>query len=98
MKQNKAKRNIRILGVLFVGFMLISIGTNVYKTIKYKHEISIAQTENSKLKKEEEELNNEIKKLKDKNYIQSYVSGTIFSTEKGTSVYVLPKGKENAPE
>lgn len=98
MKQKQKVRYLRIASCLIVIFMIVSIGSNIYKTFKYKYDIQSAQTENKKLKQEKEDLDNEIAKLKDKNYLQSYVSGTIFSTEKGTSVYVLPKAKDKAPD
>ena len=93
----KRSRNIKIVGIVIIVLMLVGIGNEVYNTIRLNYEISVAQKENDQLKKESEELQNEVKKLKDKNYIQSYVSGTIFSTEKGTSIYVLPED-EKAPE
>lgn len=96
MKKNKSARNIRIIGLVLVMFMVVNIGLEVYNTIRTKYEISVAQKENNELKKEAEKLSNEVTKLKDDSYIQSYVSGTIFSTEKGTTIYVLPKDK--APE
>lgn len=96
MKKKQSVNKLRIIGVVFVAAMLFSIGSDVVTTIKTKYEIKQAQQENDKLKKESADLKNEVSKLKDENYIQSYASGIIFSTEKGTEVYILPKDK--APE
>lgn len=72
------------------------IGSQLYTTIKTNFDLKNAGTLNKNLKDESTRLDNEIIKLKDKNYIQTYVSGTIFSTEKGTSIYVLPEDKTPA--
>ena len=93
MKTKKATRNLRIIGLGIILFMLFNIGVEVYHTFKTKYDITVAQKENDKLKKESENLKNEVAKLKDNNYLQSYVSGTIFSTEQGTTIYVLPEDK-----
>jgi len=97
MKNKTAKRNIRLIGFVLAIVMIIAIGRELYDTISINYRISVAQAENEQLAKESERLQNEVKKLQDDNYIQSYVSGTIFSTEKGTSIYVLPED-EKAPE
>lgn len=96
MQKKKSVNKLRVVGLVFAFGMIFSIGNDVFKTFKTKYEISQAQSENDKLKQESQNLKNEVSKLKDDSYIQSYVSGTIFSTEKGTEVYILPKDK--APE
>ncbi|MDF9867703.1 cell division protein FtsB [Bacilli bacterium PM5-3] len=97
MNKRKSARYIRIIGIVISVIFLAMIVNEVYTTINLKYNISLAESENQELKKESEKLQNEVKKLKDENYIQTYVSGTIFSTEKGTSIYVLPED-EKTPE
>ncbi|MDR3214964.1 MAG: septum formation initiator family protein [Bacilli bacterium] len=94
---NKRNPYLRTIIVFIIVFMLFSIGQQVFTSFKTKYDLVNAKQENSKLKKEAQNLDNEIIKLKDKNYIQTYVSGTIFSTEKGTSIYVLPE-EDKTPE
>ncbi|MDL2211310.1 septum formation initiator family protein [Erysipelotrichaceae bacterium OttesenSCG-928-M19] len=96
MKKSNATRNIRLIAAVVAIVLLVNIGLEVYSTIKTKYDISVAQKENTQLKEEAENLKNEVAKLKDESYIQSYVSGTIFSTEKGTTIYVLPE--DETPE
>lgn len=99
--QFKFKLNaVNVIMLVLVAYMGISIIGEVGQTINLKLSINNTKKQNNDLKKETESLNNEVNKLKDEDYIQSYVSGTIFQTEKGTNVYLLPDEKEsnNAPE
>ncbi|MDR1782194.1 MAG: septum formation initiator family protein [Bacilli bacterium] len=90
---SKNNRLLRIVLIVVIIMMIYSIGNQFVTTIKTKIDLNNAKQTNQKLKDESTRLDNEIIKLKDKNYIQTYVSGTIFSTEKGTSIYVLPEDK-----
>lgn len=85
---------IRIIGlVIFVG-MIGAIGYEVFSTVKTSYQISQAKEEQKELKSEKKALKKEISKLKDENYLQSYVSGTIFSTEQGATIFILPEQEE----
>lgn len=74
--------------------MTFSILSEIYSTISLTLNISQASSENLKLKEAQDELKKEVRKLKDNNYLQSYVSGKNFVTEKGSNVYILPKSKD----
>lgn len=97
MKKQKSVNKLRIIGIVFVVAMLFSIGSEIVKTFQIKMSINEATIENKKLKEESQNLKNEVSKLKDKKYMQTYASGSLFITEKGTEVYFLPKD-EKAPE
>ena len=88
---------IRIIALIGVVVMIGMIGYEVFSTIKTSYEITQAKNEQKELEGEKQDLKNEISKLKDENYLQSYVSGTIFSTEKGTTIFILPE-QEETPE
>ena len=95
------KRKIKPINVIFLSAMCLMLLFNIVQeistTFKVKYDISQADKQSVELKEEHEKLKKEVYKLSDENYIQSYVSGTIFSTEKGTNVYILPD-KEAASE
>lgn len=94
---NKKKKQLNILRLIIlivIIFMVFNVGFEVFNTFANKHKISTAKIENEKLKSEAKELENRIVKLNDDKYIQSYVSGTLFSTDKGTTVYVIPKEED----
>lgn len=95
---NKRQKSIlRILTLAFALFMIGTIGFEIFSTIETNISISQAKKEQLALKEEEENLKNEVAKLNDEKYLQSYVSGTIFSTEKGTTIFILPD-QEEMPE
>ncbi|WP_423363653.1 FtsB family cell division protein [Mycoplasma sp. P36-A1] len=95
----RVKQISRVVLLTFMAFMVLNISSDLFSTVQLKHALSKANTENEQLKTETDTLNNEVTKLKDDEYIQSYVSGTMFSTEKGTTVYILPDDEsESAPE
>lgn len=94
------KKNIMFvkgLAVIAVFIMVANIGYEVFSTIRTTYSISQAKKEQAQLKGEETKLQNEVAKLNDEKYLQSYVSGTIFSTEKGTTIFILPD-QEETPE
>ena len=96
--KNKAKiRYIRLIGLVFVVFMIFGIAREIYQTIRINHQINQAKQENKELLEEAIRLENEIKRLEDENFIQTYVSGTIFATGGGTTIYVLPR-EDETPE
>ena len=95
--KNKNAVVIRIIALIGVVAMIGMIGFEVFSTIKTSYEITQAKNEQKELEGEKQDLKNEISKLKDENYLQSYVSGTIFSTEKGTTIFILPE-QEETPE
>lgn len=93
-KKIKQLNILRVMSLIIIVFMVVSIIFEVANTFSSKQKIEVAKIENDKLQKEAKELENRIVKLNDEKYIQSYVSGTLFSTEKGTTVYVMPKDKD----
>lgn len=90
----KPKQIIKLALVLIAFFMVVNIFNDVLTTFKVKNDIKQGHRENEKLKKEKVSLEKEIIKLNDDKYLEAYVSGTIFSTEKGMSVYILPKDED----
>lgn len=90
----KVKQIIRIGIICIAFFMVVNIFSDVVSTFKVSTKIKQVKQENNDLKKEKDALEKEILKLNDDKYLEAYVSGTIFSTEKGMNVYVLPKDKD----
>lgn len=90
----KPKQFIRLALVLIAFFMVFNIFSDVWTTIQVKSQIKQAKHDNHELNQEKDSLEKEIIKLNDDKYLEAYVSGTIFSTEKGMSVYVLPKEED----
>lgn len=90
----KPKQIIRLALMLIAFFMVFNIFSDVWTTIQVKSQIKQAKHDNHELNKEKDSLEKEIIKLNDDKYLEAYVSGTIFSTEKGMSVYVLPKDED----
>lgn len=93
---NNLVRNIKIIAVMVILGMTFSIVSEIYSTISLSFGISQASSENAKLRKDQDELRKEVQKLKDNNYLQSYVSGKNFVTEKGSNVYILPKSNDKS--
>lgn len=91
---NNVVRNIKIVALMVILGMTFSIVSEIYSTISLSYNISQASSENTKLKQAQDELRKEVQKLKDNNYLQSYVSGKNFVTEKGSNVYILPKSNK----
>lgn len=95
---NNVVRNIKIVALMVILGMTFSIVSEIYSTISLSYNISQASSENTKLKQAQDELRKEVQKLKDNNYLQSYVSGKNFVTEKGSNVYILPKSNKEAKD
>ena len=90
----KFKQFIRISILLIGFFMVVNIISDVVNTVNVSIKLKQGNQENKKLKEEKDTLEKEVIKLNDDKYLESYVSGTIFSTEKGMNVYVLPKDSD----
>jgi len=91
MKKKNATKYIRITVILIGIYMIFSISREAIRTVHLYYSINQASQESDRLKEETTRLNNEVLRLKDDDYIQSFVSGTIFQTREGTSVYILPE-------
>jgi len=91
-KQTLNKKSIiRIAMLAFSVYMIFSIGSEVFRSARLYYNLSQTSKENERLIEETNRLNNEVLRLQDEDYIQSFVSGTIFQTREGTSVYILPE-------
>jgi len=85
---------LRVCVLALVGYMIVSVANEMFTTARLYYNINHANIENEALQEETDRLNNEVLRLKDDDYIQSFVSGTIFQTREGTSVYILPDRNE----
>lgn len=98
-RKRRAFNNVSIIRITFLAVFLamaISVVNELYKTIELNIQIEKANEEHAVLLDESNELENQIAKLQDKDYLQSFVSGRTFVTQEGSNVFILPN--ENAPE
>jgi len=88
---------LRVIAVLIAVYIVGSVATELFRTARLYYSINQATTINQQLQEDTARLNNEVLRLQDEEYIQTFVSGTIFQTQEGTSIYILPE-RNNAQD
>lgn len=92
-KKKKLRKNILFLPVSIVVVSLIFVyAINYYvQIVKTEKETKLAETRLLTLKKQELKLNNDIKKLKDPEYLEKYLREKYHYSKEGEYIIKIPK-------
>ena len=98
LRERKHKRHMRrrIAGILaiscfFVSGFAINIWTNTQTISQMEHEKKEAQNELKLVEKEQENLNNQIKKLEDEDYVAKVARSQYYLSEENEIIFSLPE-------
>jgi len=101
LRKRKQKRHMRrrIVGILFVGGFFVSgfainIWTNTQTISQMEEEKTEARTELKLVEKEQAELNGQIKKLENEDYVAKVARSQYYLSEENEIVFSLPEDNE----
>ncbi len=80
--------------VLMSGFMLYSVGMEVYTTFRLHQELAEVKAKLQEVQDENTYLTNEKTKLQDPDYVQSYARGNYMLTKDGEQIFYLPENTD----
>ena len=96
LRPKKAVRNG--LNLILLGlsvFMLYTVGTEAYTTIRLKQQLNTAQSQLTGLETENATLTQQKEKLLDPDYVRSYARAAYMLSKEGEQIFYLPKAEES---
>jgi cell division protein DivIC len=91
-KAVKQISNLILLGLSV--FMLYTVGTEAYTTIRLRRELTFAQNLLSGLESENATLTQQKEKMLDPDYVRSYARAAYMLSKEGEQIFYLPKPEE----
>jgi cell division protein DivIC len=96
----KPKKGVKQLMNLILlslsAFMLYTVGTEVYTTIRLRQQLSIAQGQLNGLETENAALTQQKEKLLDPDYVRSYARAQYMLSKEGEQIFYLPKPDDSS--
>jgi cell division protein DivIC len=77
-------------------FMLYTVGTEVYTTIRLRQQLSLAQSQLNGLETENAALTQQKEKLLDPDYVRSYARAQYMLSKEGEQIFYLPKPDDSS--
>ncbi|MGB7594876.1 MAG: septum formation initiator family protein [Erysipelotrichaceae bacterium] len=97
LRPKKAVKNFLNLILLSMSvFMLYTVGTEAYTTIRLKQQLSIAQSQLNGLETENATLTQQKEKLLDPDYVRSYARAAYMLSKEGEQIFYLPKADDSS--
>lgn len=100
-KNVRVKKNAKrivvfgFVSVFIIFFVLVSVFKIVSQIVDKYKEASILEEKMAKLEEQEENLNNEISKLQDKEYLARYAREKYFYSKDGELIIRIPTGDKS---
>lgn len=88
------KQFLNLILLSMSAFMLYTVGTEAYTTIRLRQQLDVAKSQLSGLEVENEALTQQKEKLLDPDYVRSYARAAYMLSKEGEQIFYLPKSDD----